>query len=159
MVVNKLLPEGYHNSVSLRQKKGQYSLLRLIPDQDCTGSLTLGQIHKLHPEEWYTDCRIVLFESSQSGPIFLQEEEGSEKKITMEVELSNDTEYLLLIEMNWSNKDYETVLSTLTSSRLELVKQRYSPSNDHLLTLKKPRATDRLKPDQTTANKSNSSER
>lgn len=104
VVVNKVMTDGHHNSASLRQKKGQYSLVKVIPNRDCKGFLTLNQIHTLQLEEWYSDCRMVLFESSPEGPIFLQEEESADKKTTMEVELLASTEYLLLVETAWLSK-------------------------------------------------------
>lgn len=61
VVVNKVLPDGCHHSVSLRQKKGFYSLLRLTTDHDTLAFLTVFQIHTLHQKEEYSACRLVLF--------------------------------------------------------------------------------------------------
>lgn len=91
-------------------------------------------------------------------PLFIQEEDSAEKKTIMEVELCKSVEYLLLIQMAWTTKNHETVLSTLTTAQLRLAKQRFSPDNDYLLTLKKPRARERQKQDQTTAHKTNPSD-
>jgi hypothetical protein len=65
-----------------------------------------------------------------------------------------------MVAMDWTNKEYETVFSMLSGSLIELVKQRYNPEHDYLLTLKKHKNTnERLKPDQTTTHKTNQSDR
>jgi|JI6StandDraft_1071083.scaffolds.fasta_scaffold12466_5 hypothetical protein len=47
VVVNKVIEDGHHNSVTVRQKKGFYSLIELLPKEDCEGFVTLSQIDKL----------------------------------------------------------------------------------------------------------------
>lgn len=137
VVVSKVIEDGCHNSVSLRQKKGFYSLLRLTVEEDCTAFITLSQIHTLNLKEEYSGCRIALFEACHSSVVYLQEEESGDKKTTMEVELLRESEYLVLVVMDWADKEHETVLSVLSGHPVDLAKLKYNTDNDYLLTLKK----------------------
>lgn len=80
---------------------------------------------------------MVLFDNSGDRVVYLQEAESYSKKTHFEVELTADSSYLVLVEMHWIAKEYESTLSVLTSHAVSLNTQKYSPDNDYLLTLKK----------------------
>lgn len=76
MVVNKVIEGGHHNSITVRQKKGVYSLVELVCKEPCEGFVMLNQIDKLTSMEEYSRCRVVLFERNAERIQLVQEAES-----------------------------------------------------------------------------------
>ncbi|CAM6002181.1 unnamed protein product [Sphagnum balticum] len=105
-ILRNVVENGYHNSITVRQKKGFYSLVEVACKEGCSGFITLSQIDKLTSMEEYSYCRMVLFENKGERAIYLQEVESYGKKTHIEVELTNELSYLVLVEMHWIAKEY-----------------------------------------------------
>lgn len=69
---------------------------------------------------------MVLFENGGERVLYLQEVDSYSKNTHFEVSLTHDCSYLVLIEMQWIAKEYESTLSLLTTRPVLLNTQKYS---------------------------------